>query len=336
MMMASRSTRVTIGITTYGRLRYLKEAVSSAQAQTYANIEILISQNPHPETAVARAITEYCREIVASDSSVRFQLNPKDVGVPANFNAIADAATGEYLLFIGDDDRLLPKSIETMVDAIEPDTSMVFANHYVIDADGIVLKQMSLDLTRRYSRDLIPPGKVATPQIVAWQQAPCIESSLIRSSDFRRIRFDEKIDVPDIEFFILLSREPGAFVFLPEYLAEKRHHPDSMTARGFRTLPNLVDNLQSLSVAPEVEPYKRKVLETLIMGAISTCFLEGDVDHARMLLRSRYFPGSVRSGVKGIIMSVCAVLPGNLGVSSYRLFRGVRRAELRQRAAQWA
>ena len=43
---------VTIGIPTYNRLNYLKEAVSSALAQTYPNIEILISQNPHQERVV--------------------------------------------------------------------------------------------------------------------------------------------------------------------------------------------------------------------------------------------------------------------------------------------
>lgn len=332
----SRSIRVTIGIPTYNRLKYLKEAVSSARAQTYANLEILIFQNPHPDPAVTGAITEYCRTIIANDPRARHRLNPNDIGAPANFNAIADSATGEYLLLIGDDDRLLPKTIETMVNAIDSDTSMVFANHYVIDADGALLNKKSVQLTRKYCRNLIPRGRVVKPQIVAWQQAPCIQSSLIRTSDFRRIRFREHIDVPDIEFFILLSRESGSFVFLPDYLAQTRLHPDSVTGRGFRGLPGLVDNLQSLPVTPDVEPYKRKVLATLIMGAISTCLLNGEVDRARVLLRSRYFPGAVRSGTKGIVMSVCALLPGGLGASSYRLFRAIRHLKFRQPVTQWA
>ncbi len=37
---------VTVAIPTYSRLNYLKEAVTSALAQTYPNLEILISQDP--------------------------------------------------------------------------------------------------------------------------------------------------------------------------------------------------------------------------------------------------------------------------------------------------
>ena len=47
---------VTIGIPTYDRLHYLREAVASALAQTYPNIEILISQNPHRDRHIREEI----------------------------------------------------------------------------------------------------------------------------------------------------------------------------------------------------------------------------------------------------------------------------------------
>ena len=123
---------MTIGIPTYSRLPYLKESTGSALAQTYPNLEILISQNPHPNPVVRKQIEGYCRELANRDSRVRYQLLPRDIGPPANFNAIADAASGEFLMMIGDDDRFLPNAIERLAGAVGPETDAGFRKtpHY--------------------------------------------------------------------------------------------------------------------------------------------------------------------------------------------------------------
>src|SRR5277367_3970820 len=99
-MEAKKPVSVTIGIPTYNRLHYLKQSTASALAQDYPNLEILISQNPHPDAAIREPIAEYCRKLAASDSRIRYQLLPKDNGPPANFNTVGDAARGEYLMMI--------------------------------------------------------------------------------------------------------------------------------------------------------------------------------------------------------------------------------------------
>ena len=54
---------VTIGIPTYNRLHYLKQSAASALAQDYPNLEILISQNPHPNPVIREPIERYCQEV---------------------------------------------------------------------------------------------------------------------------------------------------------------------------------------------------------------------------------------------------------------------------------
>src|SRR3954447_23708462 len=81
-----------------------------------------------------------------------------------------------------------------------------------------------------------------------------LETSLIRTATFRRLCFRENIDLPDIEFLILLAREGGEFTFIPDYVTEIRYHPESTTGRGFRSYLELADLLAPLSVSPEVEP----------------------------------------------------------------------------------
>src|SRR6202000_925436 len=76
--------KVTIGIPTYSRLPYLKEAVASSIAQTHPNIEIFISQNPHSDRRVPEEIADYCSSL--RDSRIRYQLQARNLGQQPNHN----------------------------------------------------------------------------------------------------------------------------------------------------------------------------------------------------------------------------------------------------------
>ena len=315
---------ITIGIPTYSRLRYLQEAVAAARAQNYPNIEILISQNPHRDSKITTAIAEYCRAQEAQDPRIRYRIHSKNLGPEANFNSIADAARGSYLSLFGDDDRLLPHAIESLVKALEPNTVMVFAKRFIIDRNGKRLGEATLANDRRFALDCLPPGRVANPEYWAWRQSPTVENSLTRTSDFRRLRFREDIDMPDIELFIRLAREGGNFVFLPEYVIEYRVHGDSTTGGGFREAGNLAGILAGLEVSAEVEPFKKRLLEPLTYRAVWVSLLRGEVDQARRLMASEYYPANGWSDLKQLVMNVCAGLPGKLGSYVYNTLHALK------------
>jgi hypothetical protein len=85
------------------------------------------------------------------------------------------------------------------------------------------------------AQNQVPPGRLTNAEIWAWRQAVATETSLIRTRDFRRLRFRESVDMPDMEFFILLARECGEFIFTPHYVTEYRIHYDSTTVGASRT-----------------------------------------------------------------------------------------------------
>lgn len=323
-MKRNKKALVTVGIPTYSRLNYLKEAVASAVAQSYPQLEVLISQNPHSISSVRDEIAAYCRHMSRLDSRIRHRLLSRDIGPPGNFNAIADAARGDYIMMIGDDDRLLPHAIERLMGAVDEHTSLAFCNRYIIDAAG----RRSAERTRIHAaelgRDKIAAGPVGDAEICAWQQATQTENSLIRRRDFVELRFREDIDAPDIEFYIFLARRGGTFKFVPECLAEYRYHDDSTTGRGFRSFGEVSLRLAALSVRREVEPYKRKLLERLTVAGISQCLLYGEVAQARALLASSYCPGGVRSGAKGAVMRLCGAMPASIASGVYRLLYAVK------------
>ncbi len=318
---------ITIGIPTYNRLRYLEEAVASSKAQTYPNIEIVISQNPHRDPKITRSIAEYCRAQEGQDPRIRYRMHPKNVGPEANFNSLADTARGSYVSLFGDDDRLLPHAIESLVKVIEPNTAMVFAKRHFIDNKGNRLEKATSVYDRSRGYDRLPPGRVANPEYWAWQQSPAIENSLIRTSDFRRLRFREDIDIPDVEPFIRLAREGGNFIFLPEYVIEYRLHTDSTTGGGFRDFCKLAEILTRLEVSPEIEPVKRRLLEGLIREGVSVSLLRGETDHARGLVSSEYYPANAWSNPKQLAMSACVVLPGKVGSYVYNVLYALKKGQ---------
>jgi glycosyltransferase involved in cell wall biosynthesis len=319
-MQAGTKILITLGIPTYRRLTYLKQSIASALAQSYSRLEILISQNPHPNPVIRNEVASYCEELVAKDSRIRYQLLPADVGPPANFNAIADAASGEYLMMIGDDDRLIPGALERLASAVGPETVLVFGKRYAIDVDGNRLEQ-GLDgkpIWFELAQNRIPPGRLAKPEPWAWQEAVATETSLIRTRDFRRLRFRESVDMPDTEFFILLAREGGEFIFRPDYVTEYRLHPDSTSGRGFVNYRELADLLAPLTVSQEVKPEKIKRLAYVTHQAVISCILSGEINEAQRLLKNGYFQE------RALATRVCALLPRRLAPPIYAAYRRLR------------
>ena len=212
------------------------------------------------------------------------------------------------------------------------DVVVAFGRRKIIDADGRVqprcIPPAHPDLEFfsgwPFTQYEVLAGRLADAEMWAWRQAMGVETSLIRVRDFRRVPY-RNLDVPDLEFFIFLAREGGEFVFVPEYVTEYRFHADSSTGRGFNDFRELFENLEPLAVRPEIEPYKRKLLEVMAFKAVSKCLLAGELEHARRLLASEYYPAAARRNSKGLIMKLCAFLPGKIGHgTSYNVLYNIK------------
>ena len=275
---------VTIGIATFDRLHYLKESVESALAQTYDNIEVIIGDD-----GTNYSIQQWGNKLAGQDERARYQHNSHNLGLAGNWNAIADAAHGEFIVIIGDDDRLLPGFVRKMVDVILPDFQVAFSNHYLIDTKGDRLQAKSVEHTRNYRRDTLPPGELANAAASVWQNLVPMSAALVRTEVIRRLRFREDLNTPETELFVRLAQEGGRFIFVPDYLSEYRVHSQSQTSAGLYS-ERLAEYLLPISVAPDVEPFKREFIGPLLVNAVSRCLQNGERESARRFLRSEYYP----------------------------------------------
>ena len=105
---------VSIVVITYNSSKYVIETLESAKAQTYKNIELIVSDDCSPDNTA-----ELCKEWIENNRSrfVRAELvvAQKNSGIPANCNRGIKKANGEWIKIIAGDDILMANCIEAMV-----------------------------------------------------------------------------------------------------------------------------------------------------------------------------------------------------------------------------
>jgi glycosyltransferase involved in cell wall biosynthesis len=105
---------VSICIPTYNGQSYLNAALDSAEAQTYSNFEIIISDDGSTD-ATLEIISKYKK-----DTNLSIQVfNNTEKGIGSNWNNCIKKANGDYIKFLFQDDLLAPNCISKMVEVAE-------------------------------------------------------------------------------------------------------------------------------------------------------------------------------------------------------------------------
>ena len=124
--------KVSIGIPTYNRSAYLGRAIESALSQTYADVEVVVSDNASTDDTVQKVRG-------FSDPRVVLVQQTENLGMTGNFNACLQAATGDLFLLLSDDDVLEPECIERLSEPFRSgreDAGVVWCPVKILDAEG--------------------------------------------------------------------------------------------------------------------------------------------------------------------------------------------------------
>ena len=126
---------VTIAIPTYNSAdKYLINAISSAAAQTYENLEIIVADNCSTDNT-SQVIKNY------NDERLQYIRHDKNLGPNRNFNFCLQQAKGSFILFLCDDDLIDPDFISVCVDRMSSPSghSFVRTGVRVIGPSGLVI-----------------------------------------------------------------------------------------------------------------------------------------------------------------------------------------------------
>jgi len=114
---------ISVIIPTFKRLELLKRAVASVLVQTYADWELIISDDEEP----AGATWDYLCHLENTDARIRVFRNTSAHGQAGNVNNALACAGGEWIKPLFDDDCLRPQCLEVFVKAVSRFPKVVLA-----------------------------------------------------------------------------------------------------------------------------------------------------------------------------------------------------------------
>ncbi len=129
--------RVAIGMPVWNGEAFVSEAIESILAQTYGDLELVISDN-----ASTDATAEICRAYAKQDKRIRYVRQEKNIGAAPNFNEVFRRSSGQYFKWAAHDDVLAPQFIDECVRVLNTDKTVVvcFPATVLINEDGSPLR----------------------------------------------------------------------------------------------------------------------------------------------------------------------------------------------------
>jgi glycosyltransferase involved in cell wall biosynthesis len=191
---------VTIVIPSYNYGRYLRDCVDSALGQKGdIDLEVVVVDDASTDDSVA--ILQSYR-----DPRLRFRRHARNLGHVATINEGFADARGQYIARLDSDDRYHPEFLSEALSVLErePDVGLVYADVRMIDADGRILTDRTLDvhagrdhkgneLVALLARNFIPaPTVIARRE--AWREALPIPPGLGFSDWYLTLRIARRFD----------------------------------------------------------------------------------------------------------------------------------------------
>ena len=220
--------KVSVHIISYNQKLFLREAVESALAQTYPNLEIVVADD---------ASTDGSRELLEEyecvyPGRVVAVLGETNAGISANSNRGLAVCTGEFIAFMGGDDVLLPGKISAQVAWFSYRKERALCAHQVE-----VFYEDSSRPPHPLSKRL-PSGRGAE-EIIRHQPFGAV-SVMVRTDRIPPHGFREELTmVSDNMLWIDVLRDDGEFGCVPGTLARYRRHGANVSGDPFRYIEDV-------------------------------------------------------------------------------------------------
>jgi glycosyltransferase involved in cell wall biosynthesis len=279
--------KISIGIPVYNAADHLAQTLDSVLMQSFADLEIVISDN-----ASSDATPEIARSYSDRDARVRYEANDVNIGIAGNFNRAYRLSRGEYFKWQAHDDLLEPQFLMRCAEILDADASTVAVGTRVrlIEEDGspIAFNEAKGRFITSYGEE-IPPSpsvdRLASAdrferfRSVLFDVAGPVHTqfvfALFRSDALGRTRLvepyigGEKVMLGRLSLMGRLREVPGE-LFLRRYHPSHAGRNDERTWRGFVRMSRSIEPEQRLVLAPlarQIAGYVRAILDADLSGS---------------------------------------------------------------------
>lgn len=219
-MIGPKVPKVSIGLPVYNGEAHLARSLESLLAQTFEDIEIVVSDNHSTD-----ATESICRDFMARDPRIRYVGNDRNRGVAWNFNNAFRQSNGRYFKWASCNDIHDARYVQQCLEALESDPRAVlaYAKTRIIDEHGAVMGEYedNLDLPwpdapRRFREYLARVGLcnalfgLMRPEIVR------------RTGKLANFQGSDMVFLGELTLY-------GTFVEVPEYLFYRRYEKESVS-----------------------------------------------------------------------------------------------------------
>jgi len=219
---------VSVLIPTFNRAHYFRYALDSVLRQTYANIEIVITDNSTNDETY-----NIVQPFLQDYPSIKYYRNPENIGPVLNFIKAYELSSGEYINFLMDDDMFHPNKIEKMmpyfINDLNKEISLVTSHRSFVDQNGNLIPDTIYN-KQRFHTVAVLNGKQAGDPIISEFNWIGVPSTTL----FRREALPAKEEfgtfsgrmyrcgVDCAAWLTLLQK--GKMVYIPEVLSYIRLH----------------------------------------------------------------------------------------------------------------
>ncbi|HSI62399.1 MAG TPA: glycosyltransferase family 2 protein [Candidatus Saccharimonadia bacterium] len=236
---AKQPSVVSIGIPVFNGEKHIAQALDSALAQDYPNLEIIVSDN-----ASTDGTRRICKDYARRDSRIRYHRNSENLGVGRNFEKVLQRATGEYFTWLASDDVLsCTNYISELAGYLDQNRDVVLCGcsmKVFVDEDPLDIR--AFVLTRVFPEQ---EWKEARKEFFRWPQTDhhFVIYGLYRREALLKVPINGRNHlgrpvVLDMEFPILsILCNHGRIVALPEVLRGYRSQAYSSCTRDIEELP---------------------------------------------------------------------------------------------------
>ena len=216
---------VSVIVITYNSSAFVLETLESVKAQTWMNLELIISDDGSTDNTV-----HLCEQWINDNSSrfVRTKLISvgKNTGIPANCNRGVRASCGDWIKLIAGDDLLTTNCVESLIHHVNEDMDIIigqFCGFSVVNDKKVISDQLvpSESISFFFQRDpdfqhkyllLHRPGFAA--------------GAFIRRNVYDRVSFyDERYNLmEDLPFWLNVTKAGISIRLMKEVVALYRVH----------------------------------------------------------------------------------------------------------------
>jgi glycosyltransferase involved in cell wall biosynthesis len=276
----------------------LEEAIESVAKQTYKDIELVI---------IDSSGLQRLENLGDNHSWITYLYQPPS-GLAAAWNMGIEAATGQFIGFLADDDFYVPTKLEVQIQHLQRGYDFVYSDIYVISQSGRVSTISALEFQNTDSSHIeyFTKGH-GIPHITV----------VGRRRIFKQEQFDESLIVrEDPHLWVrLLKRHHASRINQP--LAYKRRRPESVTGNPDIVYQSELHEISSLcNRFPELEAYRARRTQWAEYRYAKGLMRLDRTHEARTVLTTLLSLRGVKIRFVGVYLSTLLPFHGNTALST--------------------